>query len=154
MLQNCAQWIAEEAKAFNIPLRKLSSSEAQSGAAGVCGHVDLGASGGGHWDPGPSFPWAQVMAMATGGDVPTPSKKGKEMIAATSTGKGYWTTTTDGAIYAFGDAQHRGQPFPNTKVQPIIGIAGCGNNGYWLLAQDGGVFAYGSAQFYGRPDRT
>jgi hypothetical protein len=67
MLENCATWIAEEAAAFGIPIRKLSASEAQGGAAGVCGHVDLGASGGGHWDPGPNFPWSRVMSMAQQG---------------------------------------------------------------------------------------
>ena len=68
MLANCAQWIAEECAAFGIPVRKLSAAEAQGGQAGVCGHVDLGAAGGGHWDPGPSFPWEQVIDMAaTGG---------------------------------------------------------------------------------------
>ena len=68
MLANCAAWIAEECAAFNIPIRKLSAAQAQGGQAGVCGHVDLGAAGGGHWDPGPSFPWEQVIDMAaTGG---------------------------------------------------------------------------------------
>ena len=67
MLENCAQWIAEEAAAYSIPIRKLSAAEAQGGAAGVCGHVDLGASGGGHWDPGPAFPWSDVISMALGG---------------------------------------------------------------------------------------
>ena len=54
MLANCAAWIAEECAAFGIPVRKLSAAQAQGGQAGVCGHVDLGAAGGGHWDPGPS----------------------------------------------------------------------------------------------------
>ena len=71
MLSNCAQWIAEEAANFGIPLVKLNAQQAQSGSAGVCGHVDLGTAGGNHWDPGPSFPWDQVMAMA-GGSAPIP----------------------------------------------------------------------------------
>jgi hypothetical protein len=77
MLENCALWIAEEAAHFGIPLRKLSASEAQGGAAGVCGHVDLGASGGGHWDPGPSFPWDRVMQMASGLPGPKPPEPPK-----------------------------------------------------------------------------
>ena len=67
MLANCAAWIAEECAAFGIPVRKLSAAQAQGGQAGVCGHVDLGVAGGNHWDPGPSFPWDQVLDMAAGG---------------------------------------------------------------------------------------
>ncbi|HEY2303669.1 MAG TPA: N-acetylmuramoyl-L-alanine amidase [Acidimicrobiales bacterium] len=72
MLANCAQWIAEEAAAFGIPLTRLTAAQAQGGAAGVCQHVDLGASGGGHWDCGPGFPMDRVIAMAAGGVPPTP----------------------------------------------------------------------------------
>jgi N-acetyl-anhydromuramyl-L-alanine amidase AmpD len=72
MLANCAAWIAEECALFGIPVVKLSAAEAQGGQAGVCGHVDLGTAGGGHWDPGPNFPWADVLAMAAGGVVPVP----------------------------------------------------------------------------------
>ena len=67
MLANCAAWIAEECAHFGIPVRKLSAAQAQGGQAGVCGHVDLGSAGGGHWDPGPSFPWDQVLDMAASG---------------------------------------------------------------------------------------
>src|SRR5215831_1135000 len=56
MLSNTAAWIAEEARAYGIPIRKLSASQAQGGQAGVCQHADLGAGGGGHWDCGPNFP--------------------------------------------------------------------------------------------------
>jgi N-acetylmuramoyl-L-alanine amidase len=89
------------------------------------------------------------------GQAPAPPTKweGQEMIASTSSGKGYWTTTTDGAIYAFGDAKYKGNAMGNVTGQ-IVGITGCNNDGYWLLASDGGVFAFGSANFYGRPDRV
>jgi Putative peptidoglycan binding domain/N-acetylmuramoyl-L-alanine amidase len=74
MLSNCAAWIAEEAAQFKIPIVKLSPQQAQSGSAGVCGHGDLGSWGGGHTDPGPNFPWSQVIAMATGqAPAPAPS---------------------------------------------------------------------------------
>lgn len=72
MLQNCAEWIAEEAAAFGIPIVKLNSAQAQGGVAGVCGHVELGAMGGNHWDPGPNFPWQQVIDMAKGTTPPQP----------------------------------------------------------------------------------
>jgi hypothetical protein len=67
MLANCAQWIAEEANYFSIPLRKLTPAQAQGSSAGVCQHSDLGAWGGGHWDCGTSFPMDQVLKMAQGG---------------------------------------------------------------------------------------
>lgn len=70
MLKNCAAWIAEEAKAFGIPLVKLSPQQAQSNGRGICQHIDLGAWGGGHVDCGPAFPIDQVIEMAKGGSAP------------------------------------------------------------------------------------
>ena len=67
MLENCARWIAEEAKAFGIPITKLSSSQAQGSGRGVCTHNDLGSWGGGHWDPGGGFPMDKVLNMARSG---------------------------------------------------------------------------------------
>jgi hypothetical protein len=72
MLANCAQWIAEEAAYFNIPLVRLTAKQAQDGKSkGICQHVDLGAAGGGHWDCGTGFPMDQVIATAKG-SAPTP----------------------------------------------------------------------------------
>jgi hypothetical protein len=155
MIANTAAWVAEEAAALGIPLVKLSASQAQSGSAGVCQHVDLGVAGGNHWDCGPSFPIDQVIAMAQGGAAPAPGPTSLEgnMIASTSTGKGYWTATYDGAVYAFGDAKYQGNVFGKVTGS-IVGIAGKGNDGYWMLASDGGVFAFGSAGYDGRPDRV
>jgi hypothetical protein len=71
MLANAAAWVAEEAQAFGIPLVCLSTAQAQDGRSrGVCQHVDLGAAGGGHWDCGPGFPLADVVAAAAGGTQP------------------------------------------------------------------------------------
>jgi N-acetyl-anhydromuramyl-L-alanine amidase AmpD len=67
MLANCAAWIAEEAAHYGIPITKLNASQAQGSGRGVCGHNELGAAGGGHWDPGPDFPWDRVLDMARGG---------------------------------------------------------------------------------------
>ena len=67
MLENCARWIAEEAKAFGLPITKLSSSQAQADGRGVCTHNDLGSWGGGHWDPGGGFPMEKVLDMARSG---------------------------------------------------------------------------------------
>ena len=75
MLENCRLWIAEECARFGIPIRRLSAHEAQNGVAGVCGHNELGASGGSHWDPGPSFPWDRVLG---GAPQPEPEPKPEE----------------------------------------------------------------------------
>ena len=92
-----------------------------------------------------------ILTLAFG---PPPTlNKGKEMIVSTESGLGYWTTTEDGAVYAFGDALYKGNALGKVTGE-IVGIAGKSNDGYWLLASDGGVFAFGSASFYGRPDRT
>jgi hypothetical protein len=158
MLQNTAAWIAEEAAAFGIPIVKLSAAQAQGGGTGVCQHNDLGAWGGGHWDCGTGFPIDQVIAMAAGGapsPVP-PTVKGRKMIDETPSGKGYFTTTHDGAVYAFGDAVYKGGA--NKGDLPagrnVISIAVCAKDGYWLLSDGGDLYAYGSAQFYGKPDRV
>jgi N-acetylmuramoyl-L-alanine amidase len=109
---------------------------------------------------------AEILRRAGGGGSSSgaPNKrKGRSMIASTD-GEGYWTTTADGGVYAFGDAQFHGSAFDVDPSTPgaqqvkvtgeIVGIAGHGKTGYWLLASDGGVFTFGSAQFYGRPDRV
>jgi hypothetical protein len=81
MLANCAQWIAEEAKYYDLPITKLSSSQAQGSGRGVCQHVDLGAAGGGHWDCGSGFPMDHVLDMARGG-VSAPSEEDEDLIAS------------------------------------------------------------------------
>jgi hypothetical protein len=78
------------------------------------------------------------------------------MIAKTESQRGYWTTTSDGAIYAFGDAVFRGGANEGhlPAGREIVGIEGHGNDGYWLLSDAGDLYAYGSAEFYGKPDRV
>jgi hypothetical protein len=72
MLKNAADWVAEEAKALNIPVVRLTAAQAQGGGRGICQHHDLGAAGGGHWDCGPGFPIDRVLDMARG-STPSPS---------------------------------------------------------------------------------
>jgi hypothetical protein len=157
MLANTAQWVAEECAAFGIPLRKLSAAQAQGGQAGVCQHVDLGAAGGGHWDCGPGFPMDQVIEMAAGGaPAPGPTEQEGNMIASTPDGRGYFTATRDGRVYAFGDAVFKG-PTGDTHLpagRTIVGIAAAAKDGYWLLSDGGDLYTYGTAQFYGKPDRV
>lgn len=67
LLENCAKWIAEESKAFEIPITKLTAAQAQGSGRGVCQHRDLGVWGGGHHDCGNGFPIDKVLEMARGG---------------------------------------------------------------------------------------
>lgn len=67
MLRNCADWIAEEAKYFNIPITKLTAGQAQGSGRGVCQHRDLGAGGGNHSDCGNGFPMDYVLDLARKG---------------------------------------------------------------------------------------
>lgn len=86
MLSNCAQWIAEEAAHYGIPITRLSASEAQGSGRGVAQHKDLGSRGGNHSDCGPSFPMDRVLAMARG-EYPQPPELSEDTmsIAATKT---------------------------------------------------------------------
>lgn len=117
MLANTAQWIAEEARYFGIPLVRLSASQAQSGQAGVCQHVDLGSAGGGHWDCGPGFPMDKVMAMAGGKappeavPAPPPPTGGDDMFVIEKNGDVLWFIP-DGP-----DSYWR--PVPTGQVQDI-----------------------------------
>lgn len=56
-LYRVAQAIAHWSLAYGIPIRRSVSH-------GVCSHKDLGALGGGHWDPGPGYPWRYVLYLA------------------------------------------------------------------------------------------
>ncbi|HEX4399688.1 MAG TPA: N-acetylmuramoyl-L-alanine amidase [Trebonia sp.] len=67
LLDNAADWVAEEAAAFGIPIVGLSDSQAQGGGRGVCQHMDLGSWGGGHSDCGGGFPIDYVLDKAAGG---------------------------------------------------------------------------------------
>lgn len=79
-LRNTAEWIAEEAAFFGIPIRALTAGEAQSGGKGICHHRDLGSSGCGHSDCGDGYPLDQVIQWAKGGD--TPGTETIDMTAA------------------------------------------------------------------------
>lgn len=57
--------LAWHARAFEIPLRRLTLAELAAGQAGVVGHWDATrVYGGSHTDPGRTFPWPHFMATA------------------------------------------------------------------------------------------
>jgi hypothetical protein len=154
MLVNAALWVQEECIRFGIPVRRLSASEAQGGGRGVCQHVDLGASGGGHWDCGPGFPMDEVISAAAGGPSEPPPAKRKGAVDLVRTSKGYYIFAADGGVFCFGNAGFYGSiPGLEPKVTlnaPIVGGAVThSERGYWLAAEDGGVFTFGDAAFDG-----
>ena len=160
MLANTAAWVAEEAAAFGIPIRKLTAQQAQGGQAGVCQHNDLGAAGGGHWDCGPSFPIDQVIAMASGASVPEPPATvppglNAPIVGMASRDSGYWLVGSDGGVFCFGSAGFYGSTGGKALNAPIVGMAATrSSQGYWLVARDGGVFCFGDAGFFGSTGGT
>ncbi|HEX4082793.1 MAG TPA: hypothetical protein VHX40_07470 [Acidimicrobiales bacterium] len=76
-------------------------------------------------------------------------------MALSRDGGGYWLVGSDGAVYAFGDANYYGGENGHHLNQPIVAISPEANgNGYWLVGGDGGIFSFGSAQAYGTPVPT
>jgi hypothetical protein len=102
MLANCAAWIAEEAKRYNIPIEALTPNEAQGGGRGVCQHKDLGIEGGGHHDCGPNFPMQEVLTMARGGSPAPPTPEDYMGITACQNAQGVlhiFVEAKDGDIF-------------------------------------------------------
>jgi N-acetyl-anhydromuramyl-L-alanine amidase AmpD len=66
MLKRSAKLVADICRRNRIPIVKLSASDVAAGKAGIASHADVtkgtGVSGG-HWDPGPNFPWDRYIAM-------------------------------------------------------------------------------------------
>ena len=150
MLENCRRWIAEECSAAGIPLLRIGASAAQGGGTGVCGHVDLGAAGGGHWDPGPNFPWDRVLGGSFTPEVPAPPVPpglNAAIVGIDANASGYTMVAADGGIFNFGTLFH-GSAADVKLNAPIVDLA-LTDGGYWLTGADGGVFAFGSAGFHG-----
>jgi hypothetical protein len=71
-------------------------------------------------------------------------------IAATSSGRGFFLVSENGAVLGCGDATPFGGVANLALVGSVVGIAATPDGkGYWLAASDGGVFAFGDANFYG-----
>jgi uncharacterized repeat protein (TIGR02543 family) len=74
-------------------------------------------------------------------------------MVPSSDGGGYFMVTSDGGIFAFGDAVFEGS---------CPGIGGCvgaaeavapdaGGRGYWLITAAGNIYTFGDATYYGAP---
>jgi hypothetical protein len=63
-LANTARWIAYWSEKWDIPIRRGIAPAGILIRKGVASHKQLGILGGGHWDPGPSYPMRYVLALA------------------------------------------------------------------------------------------
>lgn len=83
VIDYAGRWLGVMAKEFNVPIQLLTLSQVKPGARGITAHQWipnpdnplLGGGKDGHMDPGPTFPWAQVLAIAArvaGQTTPTP----------------------------------------------------------------------------------
>ena len=58
--------------------------------------------------------------------------------------------SSDGGVFAFGDATFYGSTAPVPLNEPVVGVAAMPDGlGYWLGGADGGVFSFGDAPFAG-----
>ena len=64
--------------------------------------------------------------------------------------KGYWLTTSDGGIFAFGQVPALGSPVGFGLNRPVVDMVPTPDKkGYWIVSSDGGIFNFGDAGFYG-----
>lgn len=83
-LDLAARLVADICTRHNIPIRKLTREQLAAGERGIIGHVDASAVYrlSDHTDPGPDFPWDQVIAKARSYAAPTPAAAVKAKAAA------------------------------------------------------------------------
>lgn len=71
-IARCAQWLRERSAARGIPLTFLSAADVAAGRSGWTSHLNLGAVGGGHHDPGDAA--IAALRSALEDDMPTPQE--------------------------------------------------------------------------------
>lgn len=78
-LTSAAKIIAWWCRKYDIPAEYIGGNGIPWGRDGICGHMDFGVWGGGHHDPGPNFPWDELirrvkafLAGSTPAPLPTP----------------------------------------------------------------------------------
>jgi N-acetylmuramoyl-L-alanine amidase len=72
-IENMAAVVGDMSRKYGIPLVALTSSQAQSGARGVCQHFNYGPAGSNHTDCGNGFPMDVLIQLAKG-QAPAPPK--------------------------------------------------------------------------------
>lgn len=74
-LTNAAKVVAWWCQKYQIPVQYIGGRGIPWGSDGICGHQDFGSWGGGHHDPGPNFPYDELVRRAKaimGGTTPAP----------------------------------------------------------------------------------
>jgi type VII secretion-associated serine protease mycosin len=67
-----------------------------------------------------------------------------------SKGKGYWITSADGRVLAYGQAHFYGDLGGHALSAPIVASARTPDGkGYWLAGADGSVYSFGDARYFG-----
>ena len=102
-------------------------------------------------DAANEVPEGSVVALGDAVSINGPSVEDLVGLASTSTGLGWWATSSTGVVSAAGDAAPAGGVAPSATLKaPIVGMAADPRSaGYWLVGADGGVFSFGGARFAG-----
>jgi N-acetyl-anhydromuramyl-L-alanine amidase AmpD len=63
LLDRAAILVADVARRWNVPVRRIGPIGLQGGARGITGHGDVSQAfrRSDHWDPGPAFPWSAFL---------------------------------------------------------------------------------------------
>lgn len=63
MLDAVSHWIAWRCAVRGVPIRHVHGAPLRSGVSGIVGHIDVNNvfHDSQHWDPGPNFPWDEVL---------------------------------------------------------------------------------------------
>jgi len=147
----CAQQIAAD-----CAMKSISPTHTPGSFTGVCGHHDVTLAFhvvGGHYDPGPNFPWAHFMSLVGtkppttawpyGGDMPMPT----DVVDVLDNDEGQWKLTADGGVQAIRGPFHGS--YPGLPASARVGTryftaitANRGRAGYTLWANDGAFYSF------------
>ena len=77
-------------------------------------------------------------------------KLNQPIVGIATSSSSTWLASSDGGVFALGNAAFHGSAGAIRLNRPIVGIAATPTgNGYWLAASDGGIFSFGDARFHG-----
>jgi hypothetical protein len=101
-------------------------------------------------DPDTTYTASIVAQNAYGSGPAVATSATTDATVSASETDGYWMVRSNGEVFAFGGAEHHGEPLgsldPGVSAVAIAGHPDGG--GYWVLASDGKVFAHGAASLY------
>lgn len=145
-LRNTADWIREEAGILGIPIRALTSGEAQGGGTGITQHMHLGSTGCGHSDCGSNYPIDKVIEWAKGSSaITTGSGDMTSAVAFDKNGEPHFACVgTNNKVYykAFGSGWLSVDPGSNVKSGLSIAVDPSGRRMISYVNQNGEVCTY------------